>query len=305
MKTTSHGTLGDHIWDILFKVMCALIFAFLVLPIFIAIPLSFNSEPFFSFTKKMLTLDPSGYSTRWYELLLTYGASTQAEPYSAQWWSDIWQTSRWIGAFKNSIIVGSLAAILATALGTLAALGLSNPALPGRRLLTALLISPMMVPVIISATALFFFYSKIGLMTWNIPYLGLVMSHALLGAPFVVITVTATLEGFDRTYVRAAASLGAGPIHAFRKVTLPLILPGVISGALFAFGTSFDEVVMALFLASPSEQTIPKEMWGGIREQISPAILAVATILVVLSIALLTVVEALRRRSSRLRGLAD
>src|SRR4030095_12872905 len=123
-----------------------------------------------------------------------------------------------------------------------------------------------------------------------------------LGIPFVVITVTATLVGFDRNLVRAAASLGAGPVTTVRRVILPLILPGVVSGALFAFITSFDEVVAVIFLAGYEQQTIPRQMWAGIREQISPTILAVATILVVISIALLTTVELLRRRSDRLRG---
>jgi putative spermidine/putrescine transport system permease protein len=121
--------------------------------------------------------------------------------------------------------------------------------------------------------------------------------------PFVVITVTATLSGFDRSLMRAAGSLGAGPYTTFVRVVLPLILPGVISGALFAFVTSFDEVVTVIFLAGYDQQTIPRQMWAGIREQISPTILAVATILVLISIALLATVELLRRRSSRLRGL--
>jgi putative spermidine/putrescine transport system permease protein len=119
----------------------------------------------------------------------------------------------------------------------------------------------------------------------------------------VIITVTATLVGFDKSLVRAANSLGAGPITTFRRVQMPLILPGVVSGGLFAFITSFDEVVAVLFLASPEQRTIPRQMWSGIREQISPTILAVATLLVILSIILLTVLELLRRRSERLRGI--
>lgn len=116
--------------------------------------------------------------------------------------------------------------------------------------------------------------------------------------------MTATLIGFDQSLNRAAASLGANPRRTFFKITMPLILPGVISGALFAFVTSFDEVVAVLFIAGPDQQTIPRQMWNGIREQISPAILAVATLLVIFSIALLATVEVLRRRSERLRGLS-
>jgi putative spermidine/putrescine transport system permease protein len=147
---------------------------------------------------------------------------------------------------------------------------------------------------------MFFFYSRIHL---SQTYLGVIMAHAILGTPFVIITVTATLVGFDKSLVRAANSLGAGPITTFRRVQMPLILPGVVSGGLFAFITSFDEVVAVLFLASPEQRTIPRQMWSGIREQISPTILAVATLLVILSIILLTVLELLRRRSERLRGI--
>lgn len=204
-------------------------------------------------------------------------------------------------AAKNSLIIGFFSTILATALGTLAALGLSRPEMPYRRAITAVLISPMIVPIIITATGLFFFYSQTGLAN---SYIGVIMAHATLGIPFVIITVTATLVGFDHSLTRAAASLGANPTTTFFRITLPLILPGIISGALFAFVTSFDEVVVVLFVADFDQQTIPRQMWNGIREQISPAILSVATILVAVSIALLTTVELLRRRSERLRGVS-
>ena len=159
---------------------------------------------------------------------------------------------------------------------------------------------PRIAPLVITAAGMFFFYSRIHL---SQTYLGVIMAHAILGTPFVIITVTATLVGFDKSLVRAANSLGAGPITTFRRVQMPLIIPGVVSGGLFAFITSFDEVVAVLFLASPEQRTIPRQMWSGIREQISPTILAVATLLVILSIVLLTVLELLRRRSERLRGI--
>jgi putative spermidine/putrescine transport system permease protein len=204
--------------------------------------------------------------------------------------------------------VGFWATILATVLGTLAALGLSRPEMPYRRTIMAILISPMIVPIIIIATGMFFFYSNpcgiIGVECGRLTstYLGVILAHTILGIPFVIITVTATLSGFDQSLIRAAQRLGR-PRTTFFKVVMPLILPGVISGALFAFVTSFDEVVAVLFIAGPDQQTIPRQMWNGIREAISPAILAVATILVVISIALLTTVELLRRRSDRLRGV--
>jgi putative spermidine/putrescine transport system permease protein len=203
-------------------------------------------------------------------------------------------------AIRNSFFIGICATLLSTALGTLAAIGLSRDEMPYRRLIMSILISPMIVPLVITAAGMFFFYSKIQL---SQTYIGVIMAHAVLGTPFVIITVTATLVGFDKSLVRAANSLGAGPITTFFKVQMPLIIPGVISGGLFAFITSFDEVVAVLFLASPEQRTIPRQMWSGIREQISPTILAVATLLVILSVILLTVIELLRRRSDRLRGV--
>ncbi len=245
-------------------------------------------------------MDPAGYSMRWYDQILTFGMSAPDQARDTSWWSDVWENAQWVRAAKNSIIIGSMATLLATVLGTIAALGLSRPEMPYRRFIMGVLISPMIVPLIITATGLFFFFSSTGLAG---TYPGIIMAHAVLGIPFVIITVTATLTGFDTSLSRAAASMGANPVRSFRLVTLPLILPGVISGALFAFVTSFDEVVVVLFVASFEQQTIPRQMWNGIREQISPTILAVATVLVIFSVLLLTAIELLRRRSERLRGL--
>ena len=296
-----HASPLERIWRVAYLAICAAVLFFLIAPIVVIIPLSFNAEPYFTFTEAMLSLDPTGYSARWYERLLTFGMSAPGAPRDGGWWRDAWANSEWIGAAKNSVIIGACSTLVATVLGTLAALGLSRPEMPMRRAIMAILISPMIVPIIITATGLFFFYSATGLAG---SYAGIVLAHATLGIPFVIITVTATLVGFDHGLTRAAASLGAGPALTFRRITLPLILPGVISGALFAFVTSFDEVVVVLFVAAHDQQTIPRQMWNGIREQISPSILAVATILVIVSIALLTTVELLRRRSERLRGLA-
>jgi putative spermidine/putrescine transport system permease protein len=255
------------------------VLAFLILPILVIIPLSFNAEPFFTFTQGMLALDPDAYSLRWYAEVLT--------------------DDRWLLSIRNSFVIGIAAAILATVLGTVAAVGLSSPWMPFKRLITALLLSPMIVPLIIIAAGMFFFYTNFGLVG---TYAGLIIAHAALGVPFVIITVTATLQGFDRTLFAAGLSLGASPIKVFWDVVIPLIRPGVISGGLFAFVTSFDEVVLVLFLAGPEQRTIPRQMFSGLREQINPSILAVATLLVVLSIALLVTLELLRRRSERLRG---
>lgn len=309
MALPIYATPLERLWHYIYLALCTAIFIFLIAPILVVIPLSFNAEPYFTFTHKMLTFDPEGYSLRWYDELLTLGMHAPEGPRDGAWWAQSWEQATWVKAAKNSVIIGFWATILATVLGTLAALGLSRPEMPYRRAIMAILISPMIVPIIIIATGLFFFYSnpcgivgfECGRLTAT--YLGVIMAHATLGIPFVIITVTATLTGFDQSLIRAAASLGANPRVTFFKVIMPLILPGVISGALFAFVTSFDEVVAVLFLAGPDQQTVPRQMWNGIREAISPAILAVATILVIISTLLLATVELLRRRSEKLRGV--
>ncbi|WP_209425295.1 ABC transporter permease [Pararhodobacter sp. SW119] len=280
MALPSYATTGDKIWYYTFRVICFAIFFFLLAPILVMIPLSFNAQPFFSFTREMMTLNPDGYSLRWYQ--------------------DFLGSDSWMRSIRNSFIIGIAATVLATTLGTLAALGLSRSEMPFKGAIMAIMISPMIVPLIISAAGMFFFFSQIGI---SGTYLGVVLAHAALGTPFVIITVTATLVGFDQSLIRAAASLGASPTRTFFKITMPLILPGVISGALFAFITSFDEIVIVLFVAGPEQRTIPREMWSGIREDISPTILAVASVMVALSVLLLVVIELLRRRSERLRGL--
>lgn len=275
-----YTSMQERIWHYTFRIICGCIFFFLIFPLVVVVPLSFNAVPFFTFTQEMLTFDPAGYSLKWYE--------------------DFFTNRNWQGAVQNSILIAFFATLLSTTLGTVAALGLSRPNIPFKTLLMSVLISPMIVPLIISAAGMFFFYSRIGLQG---THLGVILAHAALGTPFVVITVTATLVGFDNSLIRAAAGLGASPTTTFFKVIVPLILPGVISGALFAFITSFDEVVVVLFVGSFKQRTIPWQMFSGIREHISPTILAVATILVLVSIALLVTVELLRRRGERLRGI--
>ncbi|MCE9524349.1 MAG: ABC transporter permease [Alphaproteobacteria bacterium] len=248
------------------------IFFFLLAPLAVIIPLSFNAEPYFTFTSKMLTLDPDGFSLRWYR--------------------DIAENPQWFQAIGNSLLIAISSTFLATVLGTLAAIGLARSNMPFRDFFMAILISPLVVPIVIAAGGMYFFYSSIGLAQ---THLGIILAHTTLGVPFVVITMTATLSGFDRNLIKAASSLGADPITAFFRVTLPLVAPGMISGALFAFAASFDEVVTVLFLGGPDQRTIPRQMWSGIREQISPTILAVATLLIVFSSLLLLAVEMLRR----------
>lgn len=275
MSLQPFATPIEKVWYWAFRIFCAGVLLFLILPVLVIVPLSFNVSSF-------LTYPLEGFSLRWYQEIFS-------------------PNGPWLAALKNSLIVAPFATLLAMTLGTLAAVGLNKADFPGKGLILALLISPMIVPLVIVAVGMYFFFAEVGLLN---SFLGLVLAHAVLGTPFVVITVNATLQGFDHNQVRAGASLGANPLYVFFKVVLPQILPGVASGGLFAFATSFDEVVVALFIASPSERTLPMQMFSGIRENISPAIAAMATIMIILSALLLLVMELLRRRNERIKKQA-
>lgn len=291
-KLQPYLTAKQVLWHYTFRVICGAVFTYLITPILVVLPLSFNAQDFFTFTPEMLRLDPAGFSLKHYE--------------------DFFTNNDWQRSFKNSLIIAPIATIISVTLGTIAAIGLSQSHVPFRRAIMAILISPMIVPLIISATGMFFFYAgignwledSVGLSKGLVGYIKVILAHAVLGIPFVIITVTATLVGFDRSLTRAAANMGANPITTFFKVQMPLILPGVVSGGLFAFITSFDEVVVVLFVGSAAQKTLPWQMFIGLREQISPTILAVATILVAISVCLLITLEMLRRRSERLRGMS-
>lgn len=269
MALPAHATIGDKIWHYSFRTLVAIIFIYLIVPILSIIPLSFNSAELLSYPMK-------GFSLRWYE--------------------DFFGSERWGLAIKNSLIIGLSSMVLATILGTTAAVGINRANFLGKALVVALLISPMMIPLVITALSLYLFFAKLGL---NSTYIGLILAHTILGIPFVIITVSATLQSFNYNLMRAGASLGASPLRVFFKIVLPNIAPGVFSGALFAFATSLDEVVVVMFIAGPSQRTIPREMFSGIRENLSPTLLAAATILIVFAAMLMLTLELLRKRSEK------
>jgi putative spermidine/putrescine transport system permease protein len=274
MKLPSYATPIEKLFYYATLIFTGLVLLFLISPIIAIMPLSFNAEPYFSYPMP-------GLSLRWYD--------------------DFFTNERWMNAVKVSLLVAVLVTILSTILGTLAALGLSRANLPFKPVILGVLISPMIVPVIITAVGIYLFYAQLGLIA---TISGLVLAHTVLATPFVVVTVTSTLSGFDHSLSRAAAGLGASPFRVFASIIMPITLPGIISGALFAFVTSFDEVVVALFITSAEQRTLPKQMFSGIREQISPTITAAATVLILFSVTLLLGIELLRRRSERLRGTA-
>lgn len=245
---------------------------FLTIPILVIIPLSFTSGV-------ELVYPMPSWSVRWYE--------------------DFFSRPEWLLSLQNSLIVGVSTAVLASMLGTAAAFGLHR--LPPRvqALLSAMLVLPMAIPVIIAAVAFFFFYAKLNLTS---TYTGLILAHTTLALPFVVISVRASLSGLNPDFARAAASLGAPPHRVFRRVTGPLVLPGIVSGALFAFAVSFDDVVVAMFVAGPQQLTLPKQMFTGVRENISPTILAASSLMVLFSVVLMASTGALSARSRRLQS---
>lgn len=263
-----HTSAVERVWYFVLRALVLLTLLYLILPVLAIVPLSFSSSTF-------LVYPIPGWSLRWYENLVM---------------SDEWRMPA-----KNSFIVGPAATVVATVLGTLAAIGITKADFRGKALLMAVLISPMIVPVVVVGVGMYLFFAPLGLAN---TYLGLILAHAALGVPFVVTTVAATLQGFNYNLVRASLSLGANPVTTFFRITLPVIAPGVISGALFAFATSFDEVVVTLFLAGADQTTLPRQMFTGIRENISPTIAALATILIVFSTCLLLALEWLRGRNA-------
>lgn len=267
LKFPTYVSAVERLWHYLHRLICGLTLIFLLLPIFAIVPLSFSDST-----------------------LLLYPIPS----FSFKWYGALFHSDEWIRAAKNSFIVAPSATLIATVLGTLAAAGLHRIEFHGKGLLMAILISPMIVPLVVVGVGIYLFFAPYGLTS---SYIGLILAHAALGAPFVLTTVSATLQGFNENLVRASYSLGASPLHTFFKITLPIIAPGVIAGALFAFATSFDEIVVTLFLAGPEQTTLPRQMFTGIRENINPIIAAVATILIIFSTTLLLTLEWLRSRA--------
>ncbi|CAM5763467.1 peptide ABC transporter permease [Labrys miyagiensis] len=234
----------------------ALVVAFLVIPLAAILPLAFTDSIF-------LTYPMSGPSTRWFDTLAT---------------SDAWQRS-----IVNSMIIGSGATVLSTAVGTLAALGLRRNLVPFSGLLRSIFLLPMVVPAVVLGVGMQILYARLGLAS---SYLGVIIAHAVLCVPFVLVNVSGSLAAIDPALEKAAASLGAAPATVFRRVTFPLALPGILTGAAFAFATSLDEVVITLFVAGPNQTTLARQMFSSLRENISPAIAAAAFLIIVVTLVL-------------------
>jgi putative spermidine/putrescine transport system permease protein len=256
---------------ILLWILVGAVLIYLVFPVFVVAPVSFSSA-------KYLQFPPPGWSLQWYE--------------------NYFSRPGWVPATLLSIRVALITALLATVLGTAASLALVRGRFPGRNTINSFIVSPLVVPGIIVAIGVYFFYAQARLV--GNP-LGLAFAHTALALPFVVTNVSATLHGFDERLEYAAMNLGANRWQTFRRVTLPIIRPGVFAGALFAFIVSFDELIVALFVSGSGAVTLPRKMWDSLRQEIDPTIAAVSTILITLSIVILLTAELLRQRSERIR----
>jgi putative spermidine/putrescine transport system permease protein len=252
---------------LLMAALGALTVFYLLAPTLVIIPMSFTQAHILSFP-------PEGFSLQWYQRMFT-------DP-------------QWAAAIQHSAQVGVLTAILATVLGTLAALGLTRGRVPGRSLVNALALSPLIVPVVVIAIGMFGLFVQ-----WRIAgsLVGLVVAHTALALPFVIVNVGTSLRTIDRNLELAAANLGANPRRVFVNITLPIILPGVLAGAIFSFITSWDEVVVAIFMTSARFRTLPVEMWEQVRQVVDPTVAAVATTLLVVTTALLLILLVVRRQA--------
>ncbi len=239
---------------------------YLLAPTLVIIPMSFTEATILSFP-------PEGFSLQWYEKMLT--------------------DRQWTTGALNSIQVAAITAVVSTVLGTLAALGLARGRFPGRAVVNALVLSPLIVPLVIIAIGMFSLFVR-----WKISgsMLGLVVAHTALALPFVVVNVGASLRTIDRNLELAAANLGADPARTFRRITLPLVAPGVVAGAIFAFITSWDEIVVAIFLTTARYRTLPMEMWEQVRFVVDPTVAAVATTVFAVTSILLMFLLVVRRQ---------
>ena len=254
------------------KVIVGIILVALIAPILVIIPMSFTSVSYFEFP-------PPGYSTKWYE--------------------SFFSNSEWVEATFRSLTIAVFTAILATTLGIMSSLSVTRLNFWGKQAFMSLMVAPMIIPLIIIGVALYHSFAPLGLSN---RILGLVLAHTIIAIPIVFVTVTASLKGVDRNLELAAMGLGSTPLGAFFKVTLPLIRPAVLSGSLFAFIISFDEVVVSIFLAGSKTKTLPIALWENLRIQVDPTMAAVSTILIGVTVSVFLIQSLMSaRKAARLK----
>jgi putative spermidine/putrescine transport system permease protein len=273
MSLHSRSDGSERAWGpFILSVTSWLTLLFLLLPVLVIVPLSFSS-------RRYLEFPPQGFSFQWYASFFS---------------NHTWTAATW-ASFKIAFLVTALS----TTLGTLASFFFVRARCRWKNLAYSFALSPMIVPAIVVAIAFYFFFAKLKLIG---SLAGMVLAHSVLAVPYVIVIVTATLQGFDVNLERAAMSLGANRLKTFFKVTFPLVRPGILSGALFAFLTSFDEVIIAIFISGTTTGTLPKKMWESITMETDPTLTAIATMLIVLTVAVLCLIELLRRRMNARQG---
>ncbi|RGE23284.1 ABC transporter permease [Leucobacter sp. wl10] len=253
----------------LLGVFAVLIVLWLILPTLVIVPMSFNEAPSFNFP-------PKGFSTRWYENFFT-------DP-------------SWVRSLLSSLQVALLTMLVATTVGVLAALGLSKLRFRGKGLLEGYFLLPLIVPGIVLAVGLYSLFLRMDLLG-TLP--GFVLAHTIVSMPLVITNVMASLQGMDPRLEQASASLGAGRTRTFFSITLPLIAPGVTAGALFAFVTSFDEVILSLFIQSPTLQTLPVKIFNSTTQTNDPTVAAVAVITMLTSVVVMLIAQLATRKRKR------
>jgi ABC-type spermidine/putrescine transport system permease subunit II len=249
----------------LYYTFCGLVMLFLILPNFVVFPISFSSATYLEFPPQQLSL---------------------------RWYNDYFSRAEWVSATFTSFEVAIVVTFTAVILGSLAAYGIVRGRFPGKNFINSLIIAPMVAPVLVTAVAIYMFFSKLGL-TGSLA--GFIIAHTVLATPFVVIVMSASLRGVNIELEQAAMNLGANRFTTLRRIVFPLALPGMISSGLFAFLISFDELIIAIFISSPTITTLPKKLWDGIRTEINPTIAAISTMLITLSVIVLVIVALVRR----------
>lgn len=247
------------------------VLAFLMFPVFVVVPISFSAATYLQFP-------PEHWSLQWYE----------------KYFSD----PEWVGATFASLRIGICVMILATVLGGMAAFATARSQFIGKAAIYGFILSPLIVPFVVTGIAMYFLFSKLGLVDTEI---GIIAAHTVVTIPLAVILMTASIDGFDARLEQAAGSLGAGRWYTMRRVTLPLLLPGIATTAILTFLTSFDEVVIAIFLSNTNTVTLPKKMWEGVWLEITPTIAAASSVLIVLTVVIFLCVDRLQEWGSQVR----
>jgi putative spermidine/putrescine transport system permease protein len=263
----NRGSTHTNRFDVMVCVAGVLVIVLMILPILVIVPMSFGKAQYFE-------IPPRDFSLKWY----------------IHFFSDRY----WRSAMFLSLQVAFMTMLLSTVLGTLASFGLVRGRFWGKDMLNAVVISPLVIPHIITALAAYFFFARHHLIGSRF---ALVMAHTILATPFVILTTAAALKGFDLTIERAAMGLGANRIQTFFRVTLPVIRPAVVSGAILAFITSFDELIIAIFISGTSAVTLPKQMWDGMMREIDPTVTAVSCLLIGVTVVLIVLIWMIQKRN--------